>query len=99
MRVGEEVPQDLHVHRRPGADRRAKRMAVLRRDGGTGDKPFVCRLFLQGIQEEFGRAFHRGINALQDLLVPAEFVAIPEMQAQPGAAGRPHAPVWPVNRR
>ncbi len=64
-RVGEQVAQDLHVHRGPGADRGAKGMTVLGREGRVGDQPFVFRFLLQGGEEKFRSAFQRRVNAVK----------------------------------
>ena len=61
-RVGEQVAEDLHVHRRPGANGGAERVLVLGRDGWIGDEPFVFRFFDQCVEEEFRRALDGWIN-------------------------------------
>jgi hypothetical protein len=64
--VGEQVAQNFHVHRRPGADAgMAVGMRVLRRQGRTGHQPVVRRVFHQRVEEELRRAFHGGINLFQ----------------------------------
>ena len=98
-RVREQVAQDLHVHRRPGADGGTERMLVLRRQRGIRHQPFVIRLLDERIEEKLRRALERGIKLFQLRRVAAELVAIPEVQAQPRAAHRPHAPRGTVNRR
>ena len=53
--VGEEVAQDLGVHRRAGAEAGAVRVDVLGRERRAGDEPLSRRLFDEGVEEELAR--------------------------------------------
>ena len=96
--IRKQVAQNLHIHRRAGANRRALRMIQLRRNGRIGHQPAVFRILLQCIQEEFAGTLEDRINFSQIRFVAAELIAIPQMQAKPSAAGRPHPPVCAVDR-
>ena len=74
-----------------------------RGDGRIGDQPVVRGVFLQSINKELRCAAQDRINLLQIFLVPAELVALPQMLAQPRAAGEymPHSgpSIGPVARQ
>ena len=63
-RVGEQIAQDLHVHRRPHRQRRAERVRVLGRQRRRGDEPVVRRLLDERVEEELRRAFQQRVDAL-----------------------------------
>ena len=54
----------------------------------------------QIVEKEFGGLFHDGIAPVrQELAVAAEGIVLPQMQAQPGCAHRPHARTDAIHRR
>ncbi len=97
--VIEQVADDFHVHRRPGADLNAKGMLVLRRERRAVDEPVVLRLLDERVEEELGGAAHDRVGRLEEFAVATEFVMVPEVLAEPGATAGPHAGVWAVARR
>ena len=73
-------------------------MRVLGRQRRRGDEPVVRRLLDERVEEELRRAFEQRVDALQIVAIAAVFVAIPQRQREPRAAGRPHSPLRAVDR-
>ena len=88
----------LPVHRRPDRQRRAERVRVLGRQRRRGDEPAVRRLLDERIEEELRRTLEQWVEALQVAAIAGVFVAIPQRQRQPRAAGGPHTPLRSVDR-
>jgi hypothetical protein len=75
-------------------------MTVLGRDGWRSDQVtlFVFHKNILG-QEELGRSLHDGIGLPEELNVTRVEVVLPEVLAEPGATGWPHAPLSTIDRR
>src|SRR5213079_2311409 len=95
----EQVAENLQVHGWPGTNSHTRRMFILRRNGGTGDQPFVLWFFDQGIEKKLRGALHHRMCARQKILIAGEFVVGPQMRAQPRAASGPEPPQWSINGR
>ena len=95
----EKVVQNLHVHRRSGADADTRMVPVFRRDRRAGHKPMMRRFFHQRVQEKLRRALHDRVGCFQRRLVAGVIVVVPEALTEPGAAGGPHAPERSIDRR
>ena len=96
---GDEVAHDLSVHRRTGAHGSAERVNVLGRERWIGHKPVRPGQRHQNVEDEAGRASDERMEAAhQPLGTAAELGVVPELDAEPGAAGRPQAPLRAVDR-
>ena len=80
--VAEQVADDLHVHRRSGADADAFGVLVFRRQRRAGNQPLVRRLFDERIEEKLCRAFHGRIDFFQKFLVAGEQVMFPQVHSR-----------------
>jgi len=96
--VREQIAKDLAVHRRPGTDRDAIFVPILRRQRWACDQPLMLRFFHKCVEEELARPFQRWIDLREEGPVAAELVVVPQVLAQPRAARRPEAPERAVDR-
>src|SRR4029078_10140663 len=82
--VGEQLPDELLVHRRANDEERPAGRGLFRRMRRVGDKEPGHRIFDEKIREEQRRGFHGGISAAPEkTLVAGEEVMFPKMMAQP----------------
>ena len=93
--VGEQGADDLVVHRRPG-----HQPALLGRVRRRADQPAGLRVLTRKSTKKSARLLHHRVGALrQEIAVAGEQVVLPEVLAEPGAAGGPDAVVRVVDRR
>jgi len=74
------------IHRRADAER-----ALFRRERRRADQPAGLGIFHEKIHEEKRRLLHGGISAGEKYFVASEKIMLPQMLAEPRAAGRPDA--------
>ena len=95
----EQVAQDLRIHRRSHHQRRAERMQVLGRQRRRRHQPPMRGLFDERVDEELGGALEQRIDGAEVGAIAGVFVALPERDREPRAAGRPHPPLRTIDRR
>ena len=94
---GEEIAQDLVIHRGAGGDGTAEGVGVFGGVGRVGDEPALGRVFLEGGKEELGGAFEQGVGAGEVVAVAGEAPGVVVLDGEPGAAEGPHAPEGAVD--